>query len=464
MANSNYSFTFRFMDCFFKIKQQYQHKKVLILGLGLQGGGMAALDFFAKVGCQIKVSDLKTRTQLQSSLSILKKNYPKIEYEFGEHSVEYLRWADVIVRNPGVNLNSPALKLAKQQHKEIILASAFFVKKCPVKTIGITGTRGKSTTTNLIFESLKEYYHSCVHLAGNLPEHSAFRLINKVRTDDVVVMELSSWELQGFADLKIAPSIAVLTNIYPDHLNYYQSMDEYINDKMQIISNQKKTDLFITLQTTYQQYQKQIDKNCRSKLILVPNNYYQQKPKYLIGQHNLENASLALKVGEIMGITHNQLYQAMQNFRGLKYRLENLGTIKKALFFNDSTSTTPIAGIKAIETISSTFPNHKITLVCGGKEKNLPYSEWVQTVNQYCQEIFLLPGSFSDLVASDIKQSLVKVANLEALFSQLIPKLNQDQIVLFSPGATSFASFNNEFDRGQQFSQQFKVNQGRYGA
>lgn len=451
------------MDCFSKIKKQYQHKKVLILGLGLQGGGLAAVDFFAKIGCQIKISDLKTQSQLQPSLFKLKQKYPQIEYEFGKHSDKYLNWADVIIRNPGVNLNSPALKLAKQLNKEIVLASAFFLKHCPVKTIGITGTRGKSTTTNLIYESLKKFSNTPVHLAGNLPEHSAFKLIEKVQVNDIVVLELSSWELQGLADYKVAPNIAILTNIYPDHLNYYRNMQEYINDKMQIFTHQQKHDFLVTLLPTYKLFQKHIDNNCRSQLILVPANYYQQKPKYLLGQHNIENASLALKVGEIMGINKSNLYHTMQNFPGLKYRLQYLGTIKKAPFFNDSTSTTPIAGLVAIKTIKAHYPKKQLILVCGGKEKNLPFDSWLKTVNQQTQQIFLLPGTFSDLILPKLKPTCTQVPDLPSLFAALVPLLTENTIVLFSPSATSFTTFNNEFDRGYQFYKQFAVYQSRYG-
>ncbi|OGK61977.1 UDP-N-acetylmuramoylalanine--D-glutamate ligase [Candidatus Roizmanbacteria bacterium RIFOXYB2_FULL_41_10] len=451
------------MDCFLKIKQQYQSKRILILGLGIQGGGLTALDFFYKLGCPIKVSDNKNKQQLSHSLKLL-KSYSNIDYEFEKHSEEFVRWCQVIVRNPGIPFNSPVLRLARKLKKEIIMPSAFFLSHCQTHTIGITGTRGKSTTTNLIYQTLKHNLTQEVSLAGNLPQYSAFKLIAHCQKQDYTVLELSSWELQACREQKVSPNIAVLTNIYPDHLNSYSGMADYINDKMQIFANQKPEDYLVTLEATYKQYQSEIDKYLCSKLILVKNNYYNKGFKYLIGQHNQENASLALKVGELVGITKAKIEPVIRDFPGLAFRLEFLGTLQQSPFYNDSTSTTPVAGIKAMEAISTEFPNKKIILVIGGKDKNLPFDQWLTLVNQVPDQIFMLPGSFSDLVEKKIRKKLTLVEDFKALFAKLLPLLNSQTIVLFSPSATSFATFNNEFDRGEQFSSHFKRCQKEYGA
>ena len=208
----------------------------------------------------------------------------------------------------------------------------------------------------------------------------------------------------------------------------------------------------------------EIDKYLCSKLILVKNNYYNKGFKYLIGQHNQENASLALKVGELVGITKAKIEPVIRDFPGLAFRLEFLGTLQQSPFYNDSTSTTPVAGIKAMEAISTEFPNKKIILVIGGKDKNLPFDQWLTLVNQVPDQIFMLPGSFSDLVEKKIRKKLTLVEDFKALFAKLLPLLNSQTIVLFSPSATSFATFNNEFDRGEQFSSHFKRCQKEYGA
>ena len=211
-------------------------------------------------------------------------------------------------------------------------------------------------------------------------------------------------------------------------------------------------------------YQTLINKYLRSKLVLVKNDYYDAEFKYLISHHNQENASLALKVGELVGLARHQIEPIIHNFPGLNFRLESLGTIKQALFYNDSTSTTPIAGIKAMEAIASKFPNKRIIMIAGGKEKNLPYDQWLTLINRVPEQIFLLPGSFSDLVKEKISKKLTSVENLPTLFANLLPLLDSKTIVLFSPSATSFATFNNDFDRGEQFSSHFKRYQKQYGA
>jgi len=450
------------MDCLLKIKNNYQGKKVLILGLGIQDGGVEAVRFFAKLGCQIRVSDLRQPKVLQVALDKLKE-FPQIKYEFGEHSLDFLHWAEVVVRNPGVPNGSPTLVMARSLNKEILMPSAFLLKNCDLKTIGITGTRGKSTTTNLTFEILKKLSPNKVSMAGNLPQYSPFKIISNSEAQ-TVVMELSSWELQGFRENSLSPEIAVLTNIYPDHLNYYNSMDEYIDDKLQILANQKPTDWFVTLESTYQKYP-QIKKHLRGKLKLVPDNYYQGQFEFLIGNHNRQNASLALAVGEILGFSTTLINPIIAKFPGLPYRLEYLGTLKGASVYNDTTSTTPIAGITALSALSKQFPDRKILAVIGGNDKKLPYEEWAEVVNAKSARIYLLPGTFSERVKTTLDRTKLETApDLPNLFEQLIGRLDTETIVLFSPAATSFATFKNEFDRGEQFNQEYQTFRQRYGA
>jgi UDP-N-acetylmuramoylalanine--D-glutamate ligase len=450
------------MDCFSKIKKKYQTKKVLILGLGIQGGGLAAADFFYKLGCRVRVSDLKSKKDLKTSLGKLNK-YPKIICEFEKHSEAYIRWAEVIVRNPGVPSQSPVLKLARKLKKEIVMPTAFFLSHCSAKTIGITGTRGKSTTTNLIYQILKKNGQQETYLGGNLPTLSPLLIIPKIKQKDTAVLEISSWELQSCQEKKVSPKIAVLTNVYPDHLNFYNNMKEYTEDKMQIFANQHSSDYLVTLKTTYKKYQQEIDKYLCSKLVLVEENYFPCQPKYLLGEHNLANAALALRVAELLGISKAAARRTICNFPGLPFRLQYLGKIRQAPFFNDSTSTTPIAGIKGLQTISQKYPRNQILLVAGGKEKKLPYQDWLSCLNKTASHLFLLPGSFSDLIEKQVTCQTTKVPNLETLFSVLPKYCNQKSVVLFSPAATSFATFKNEFDRGAQFDHYFKNCQKKYG-
>jgi len=450
------------MDCLSKIKNKYQGKKILILGLGIQDGGVEAVRFFGKLGCEIRVSDLRKRELLQGALSKLTE-FPTIKYEFEEHSLEFLRWSEVIIRNPGVPNNSSPILTARSLKKEILMPSAFLVKNCALKSIGITGTRGKSTTTNLIYTILKNLSPTKIALAGNLPQYSPFKVVSDT-TVNTVIMELSSWELQGFREQRISPQIAILTNIYPDHLNYYNSMSEYIEDKLQILANQKPNDWFVTLNSTYQRVP-EIKKHLRGKIKIVPDDYYQGKFKFLIGEHNRQNASLALAATELAGFPATKIVPIIANFPGLPFRLECLGTLKGALVYNDTTSTTPVAGLTALQALSKQYPNKKILTVIGGNDKKLPFTDWAKLVNTQSERIYLLPGSFSERVITFLDEAkLEKVADLPSLFPQLFKHLNSKTIILFSPAATSFATFKNEFDRGEQFNREYQIFLKRYGA
>lgn len=452
------------MDCFLKIKKQYEHKKILILGLGIQGGGLEAAKFFAELGAEITVTDLKTKAELQSSLNILKK-YPNIEYSFGEHRIVDVDWADAVVRNPGIDIDSTIIKYVFHKKKEFIMPSSFFLKNCPVLAIGITGTRGKSTTANLVYSILKKGLNRRVFLAGNIPNLSALRLIKKIKKNDVVVMELSSWQLQSFPFCKISPNIAILTNIYPDHLNYYKNMQDYIQDKFNILRYQKPTDSFITLRSNLKEYP-ELKGLIKGKAYFPANNYFQADFKYLIGAHNRKNASLALKVADLLKVPRESSLKTISEFSGLSYRLQLLGTIKSTPFYNDSTCTTPVAGKIAIQALKKQYPKKTISLILGGASKNLPFSDLVAIINQEVKKIYLLPGSFTEEIKDLLSNKIKIIGNnktVEKLFIHLWQNRTDQEVILFSPCATSFASFKNEFDRANQFDQWFKKYQTRYG-
>lgn len=453
-----------FMKTFEAVKKQYGKKKILILGLGLQGGGVATASFFAELGAEVVVSDLKAKSDLLPSFKKL-SSYKNISFVFGKHRREDILAAEVIVQNPGVKNNHPLLKLARQKHKEIIMETAFFMRFNPAFTIGITGTRGKSTTTHLIYNILKKNTTKKVYLAGNIPNLPALPLLEKINKEDIVVLELSSWQLHAFATERVSPNIAVLTNIYPDHLTSYKNMDEYISDKLNIIRYQTRKDFFIT--TTKLSQEKFVTKEVHGKLISVPPNYFTSQLKFLIGKHNYENASLALKTAEILKVPKHKAIDTIVNFSSLPYRLQKLGTIKGVTYYNDSTSTTPIACQVAINSIAETYPDKKIVLVIGGNSKKLPTQKLIETINAKVDTVYFLTGTFTQEVMSKInvatKHNKIFV-NIEELFQELIQIKGTNKVVLFSPAATSFAAFKNEFDRGKQFSDWFKKLQNKYGA
>ncbi len=456
------------------LKNKYAGKKVLVVGLGLQGGGVGIAKFFAELGAKVTVTDKKTETQLLQSIKRLKSF--DIEYHFGENRLEDFLNADVIFKGPSVRWDSPEIVAAQKKNIPIEMEMSFVMANYPGKVIGITGTRGKSTTTHLIYTLLKESGFK-VTLGGGLPGISTIECLKEADVDSWLVAELSSWALSGFHTKKISPHIAVFTNFYPDHLNYYKNLEDYFYDKQAIFQYQKKEDYlilnknlkdiidsalqsFITRESLPKGSLSKVKKIVRaSSTITFSKQDFLYDLTYLKGDHNLENAAAALNVAEILKINKNKAVEIIKNFGGLPYRLQIVGKKNNITFINDTTSTTPIATIKAIES----FKNNKIILFLGGNSKNLPS---VQLINQLysVEKIVLLAGSFTDEILPALKEKYsdklvgpfdnLEVAVNKAYEIVLVPTQsgdNREIVLLFSPGATSFAMFNNEFHRGEVF-------------
>src|SRR3989344_7620138 len=227
----------------------FKDKKVTVLGLGVLGKRLGDIAFLAECGAKVLVTDLKSSTVLKPSLQELRKhNLPtgrqgNITFVLGKHRLSDFENCDFVLKGQGVTLDSPYITHARKKGIPIEMDESLFAKLAPkVKIIGITGTRGKSTTTMLIYEIIKRAGLP-VHLGGNIKNTAALPLLKEVKDGDFVVFELSSWQLQGFAEAKISPHISVFTNFMPDHMNYYKnSLKKYFGDKSYIYKFHKKND------------------------------------------------------------------------------------------------------------------------------------------------------------------------------------------------------------------------------
>ncbi|MFA6080780.1 MAG: UDP-N-acetylmuramoyl-L-alanine--D-glutamate ligase [Patescibacteria group bacterium] len=430
------------------LKNKYTGKKILVVGLGLQGGGVGIAKFFVDLGAKVTVTDKKDESKLLESINKLKGF--DIQLHLGGHNIDDFINADVIFKGPSVLWTSPEIVEAGKKGIPVEMEMSFVVENYPGKVIGITGTRGKSTTTHLIYNLLRESGFK-VSLGGGLPGISTIDCLKEADENSWLVAELSSWALSGFHRKKISPHIAVFTNFYPDHLNYYKNLEDYFYDKQAIFQYQKKEDYLV------------VNLNLKNKITLSAINFskkdFPTELTQLKGDHNLENAGAALKVAEILKIDRNKAVEIIKNFGGLPYRLQIIGKKDHITFINDTTSTTPIATIKAIESLK----DKKIILFLGGNSKNLPKEQLVEKLN-LVDKIILLAGSFTDEILSDLKRNYSEKLvgpydNLEQAVDEgyrLVKKINEECCLLFSPGATSFAMFNNEFHRGDEFNRIIK--------
>ena len=427
------------------LKKEYSGKKMLVVGLGLQGGGAGVAKFFAELGAVVTVTDKKTEEQLAASIKYLDK--VPITFHLGGHQPEDFVNADMIFKGPSVPWDLPEIVAAEKKGIPVEMELSFFAANCPAKIIGITGTRGKSTTTQMIFTLLQNSDYP-VYLAGSLPGISTINLLKTLKSTDWVVMELPSWPLSGFHRRKISPHIAVFTNLYPDHLNYYRSMDDYLYDKQAIYLYQKPGDYLIINDEL------RITDSVKSTIVRFSKKDFHGNLSFLKGAHNKENAAAALAVGKVLGLDSAHCINIISRFRGLPFRQEIVGQKDNVLFINDTTSTTPVATIKALDT----FCDQPVYLMLGGQGKNLPYDALINQLIK-AKKIILLKGSFTDEILPLLKKKYAdKITSVYDDMGKAVAEAYQlakndtgGAYVLFSPGATSFAMYDNEFHRGREF-------------
>lgn len=422
----------------------FRNKHVLIVGLGTLGGGVGTAAYFAKQGAQVTITDLKTEDALFSSLQKLK--HYSINYVLGNHRIDDFFHADLIVKNPAVPSSLPELVEARKRGVPIEMAESLFMKLSPTKDIiGVTGTRGKSTTSAMVYEVLKSSGGN-VYLSGNVKDNSTLSLLENLTPSSTVVLELSSWQLESFGWHKLSPHIAVVTNLYPDHLNRYVSMDEYADDKKNIIRFQNEDD-YKVLNTN--------DPNTSSfakvgKGTVIPfssRDWPDDSVLSIPGDHNKANAAAGLAVSNLYDIQKKHAKRIIISFKGLPYRLETVGTIDGITFINDSTSTTPVAGIAALKA----FAGKSIILIAGGNSKKIPLESYVQEIVKRVKKTVVFDGTaFSSF--KDIKEFVgpIKIGNIGEAVAKAYEFARPGDTILFSPGVTHLPVYN-EFERGDLF-------------
>ena len=298
-------------------------KKVTVMGLGLLGRGIGDTSFLAKHDAQLLVTDKKTETELAPSVEALKE-YTSITYRLGEHRLEDFESKDFILKAAGVPLDSPFCKHAKGLNIPVYMSAALVcdivTKKLEgVTIIGVTGTRGKTTVTELISYILA-VAGIRAHIGGNVRGVANLPLLEVIEEGDYLVLELDSWQLQGFGDIKISPHIAVFTSFLDDHMNYYgNDKEKYFRDKANIFRNQTEYDVLIASR----QASEEITLREKVKNVRIPE--AQTFEMKLIGEHNQVAAQLAYEVASQCGLSDEEIRAAIAAFPGIEGRLQDLG-------------------------------------------------------------------------------------------------------------------------------------------
>ena len=444
--------------------ESFKNKNVTIMGLGLHGGGLASALFFLKEGANLTITDLRSEEILKPTLSQL-ENY-NIKYTIGKHIDEDFINADIVIKNPGVPSNSKYLKLSKRIETDI---SIFLSRvNCPI--IAVTGSKGKSSTVSAINFVLKRV-NPKTKLGGNITV-SPLTFLDEVDDETPVILELSSWQLADIRGKNILKAdIATVTNIMNDHQNAYNSLEAYADDKAVIFEGLKgdailnyydkftdffkkkleKTPLFVSNDTL----PKHIDgafldslgqgwMQIGGRLELILSHELAIK-----GSHQRENLLLAALILKRFNIEAKVIKSALSEFTGIPHRMEFFKELDGIKYYNDSAATIPEAVCAAL--MSFTDP---VRLISGGTDKELIFDN-IAPAFKRAKTIHLLEGTGTDKIIKELDKASIKYfgpySSLDQLIKELKPTLENGDSVLFSPGATSFGMFNNEFHRGNYF-------------
>jgi UDP-N-acetylmuramoylalanine--D-glutamate ligase len=434
----------------------FRGKRITLMGLGLLGRGVGDAVFLAACGASVLVTDMKNERELAESVEKLRV-FPNITLHLGGHREEDFTHADMIIKAAGVPLDSSYIRSARENGVPVYMSTALFAKYTPAIVVGVTGTRGKSTVAHMIYHTLSLSNpitkSKSVHLGGNIRGVSTLAMLPETKEGDIAVLELDSWQLQGFGDFHISPRIAVFTNLFPDHLNYYADMDAYFADKANIFRHQKEGDILIAGSGIQERIQSMSPVAEPVMPDPIPGDWQLVIP----GEHNRENAALAAAALRALGVSEDDIRAGLESFPGVPGRLELVATIGGVRIYNDTNATTPEATIAALRALSSTDQNGRLRksaiLIMGGADKGLDMTALVREVKDRCKAVILLAGSGTDRIKDDLPSDAVEYQNLSDAVEAAVEAAEPGDVVLFSPAFASFGMFKNEYERGDRFNE-----------
>jgi UDP-N-acetylmuramoylalanine--D-glutamate ligase len=429
----------------------FEGKRITVMGLGLLGRGVGDVEFLANCGAQVVVTDKKTESALAESVEKL-RGLPNVTFHLGSHDEKDFTDTDMVFKAAGVPLDSPYIEAARAAGVPVYMSTALFAKYAMEEgatVVGITGTRGKSTVTQMIYEILKSTGKPAL-LGGNVRGVSTLSLLPEVAKDTIVVLELDSWQLQGFGDLKISPDVAVFTNLMKDHQNYYKNEADYFSDKANIFRYQYEGDTLIIGKSIEDRVRETKPHGVVLVPAVIPVDWHLKIP----GEHNRENASLAAEALRALNITNDEIKKGLESFEGVEGRLQFVREINGVKIYNDNNSTTPDATIAALKALANNagLTKSRIILIMGGADKGLDTSNLLYQVAKSTKRVILLAGTGTEKITPFIQDYSIYDSLQDAVVESL-KAASAGDIILFSPAFASFGMFKNEYDRNDQFLQ-----------
>lgn len=435
--------------------QYFKDKKILILGFGREGQSTYKLIRKYLDKQKIYIADEKENFYEQYKFLYEDNN---VTYISGKNYLEKLEDYDIIMKSPGISFaNVDTAEYIYKIKSQLELLLEFF----KVYTIGITGTKGKSTTSSLINKILKDQNIKSI-LLGNIGI-PVFDYIDIIEEDMTIVLEMSSHQLEY---MNLSPNIAILLNVYEEHLDYYKSFDKYVKAKGNIYKHQKKSDYLlynsdneminklinVTNATTYKV---SIKGNDRSNIYLKQDEIYfnnkliynKKEERKLLGDYNLNNIMFALGVSEILNLDIEKTRKTISEFKTLEHRLEFVGKYNDILYYDNSIGTVPMATIEAINALKIVN-----TLIIGGMDRGIDYKEFIKYLNESdVENIICMPKTGHDIAKFLIRQKAYIVETLEEAVNIAKKVTKKEKICLLSPAAASYGFFKNFEEKGKIF-------------
>jgi UDP-N-acetylmuramoylalanine--D-glutamate ligase len=453
----------------------YTGKKVLIMGLGLNGGGLACARYLARHGAALTITDLRGEAALSRSLDQL-NDIEGVRFVLGRHDMRDFESADMVIKNPGVRHDSPFLKAAKRVETDISL----FLAASPARLIAVTGSKGKSGTASALHWALAEarkrgLMRGRAHLGGNITV-SPLSFLDELCPEDDAVLELSSWQLGDLRNVVFKPRIALITAILPDHMNYYDSMESYVADKRIIYQGQDWSGLTIAEDGAWGRLF--LGETKARGLVYTENALPEGRagawleagagaagfarlapggeglevvPSALRirGRHQRKNLLAAALALLDLDLPAAFIREALGSFPGIEHRLEYFHEAGGVRFYNDTAATVPEAAAAAVAAFEE-----PLVLVCGGADKNLDCSLLAEAASK-AKAIILLSGTGTDKLRVLLDHAGLPYQGpfdaLDAAVHACFAAAETGDAAVLSPGFASFGMFQNEFDRGFQW-------------
>ena len=448
----------------------FKDKQVTKMGFGPNGRSFGDILFLLKQGAHVLITDYRDAPDVQESkeklLALLsEEERERATFVLGEHRTSDFTTCDYVLKASGVPLDSKYLLAAQEAGVPVHTSSAWLhqilADTIQVTTIGVTGTKGKSTTTDMIEHLLRENSIP-YHVAGNIRGVANLPVLDEIQEGDVLLAELDSWQLQGFGDANISPNIAVFTNFFEDHLNYYGgSMDLYFKDKSYIYKNQKDIDICLASRQAYAQiafYEGSVPEQVEDiATALLPDDLELQ----ILGEHNRENAALAYAAASQVGLTKDQIVTALVSYKPMEGRLRMIGEHEGVIYYDDNNSTTPTSTQKSLEAIKVEHPDFRVLWFGGGADKEFDYTDFGVALPKLVSEGILFAGPATEKIIaalgdSELKDKLVVVNSMKEAWQHIDGIKQKGDVVILSPGAASFGVFLNEYERGDQYNDHIK--------